>query len=55
MSIIFAFDVGVVIFVIRPRASELDGDFAESKIFEKRLIAELMAVIGIEAEDGERQ
>ena len=55
MGPVFAFDVGIVVFVISPGTGELDGDFAVEEIFQEGLIEKFIAVVGVEAKDWERQ
>ena len=47
---VFLFDVSVVIFVVGPRASKLDGAFSLCKMFQEVIIEELAAIVAIKAE-----
>ena len=53
MGPVFLFDMGVVIFMIGPASGELDGLFSLGEVFQEGPVEELMAVIAIEAADGE--
>ena len=55
MGPVFLFYVGIVILVIGPASGKLDGSFSVAEIAEEMIIEELAAVIGIKAEDGERE
>ncbi|MBI3312986.1 MAG: hypothetical protein HYZ83_01970 [Candidatus Omnitrophica bacterium] len=55
MSPVFAFDVSVVVGVVRPGAGVLDRDFSVEEITHESLVEKLVAVVAIEAENGERQ
>ena len=48
-------DMGVVIFVVGPGASKLDGALSLCKMSQEVVIKELAAIVAIEAEQGERQ
>jgi len=52
---VFLFDMSVVIFVVGPRASKLNGAFSLCKMFEEVIIEKLAAIVAIEAEQGEGQ
>ena len=55
MGPVLLFYVGIVIFVVGPASGELDGLFSVGEIPEEVIIEELGAIIGIKAEDGERE
>jgi hypothetical protein len=50
---VFLFDVSVVIFVVGPRASKLDGALSLCKMSQEMIIEELAAIVAIKAEQGE--
>ena len=52
VSVVFAFDVSVVIFLIFPGAGELDRGFTAEEIIHEEFIEKFLAVIRVEAEDG---
>jgi hypothetical protein len=47
--------MSVVIFVVGPGASKLDGVFSICEMFEEVIVEELTAIVAIEAEQGEGQ
>ena len=55
MGPVFLFDVSVVVFVIGSAAGELDGFLPVDKMSLEVIVEELTSVIGIEAEDRERE
>ena len=55
MSPVFLFDMGVVLFVVRAAAGELDGLFSVGEVAEEVVVEEFGSVIGVEAEEGERE
>ena len=52
VSVVFAFNVSVVIFLIFPGAGELDRGFTAEEIIHEEFVEEFLAVITVEAEDG---
>jgi len=52
---VFLFDVGVVIFVIGAGTGELDRVFSFGEVLKKGAIEKLGAIVGIEAQEGERE
>ena len=55
MSPVFLFDMGVVLIVVRAAAGELDGMCSLGEVAEKVVVKEFASVIGVEAEEGERE
>jgi len=55
MSPVFLFDMGVVLFVVGAATGELDGLFSEGEVAEEVVVEEFASVIGVEAEEGERE
>lgn len=55
VSVVFAFDVSVIIFLIFSGASELDRGFTAEEIVHEEFVEKLLAVVAIEAEDGKGQ
>jgi hypothetical protein len=50
---VFLFNVSVVIFVVGPRASELDGALSLCEMLQEVIVEELGAIVAIEAEQRE--
>ena len=55
MGPIFAFDVGVIVFVISSRAGELDRLFTFSEIVVEEMVNEFTSIVKVDTEDSERQ
>lgn len=55
MGPVFLFDVGVVDFVIGAGTGELDRVFSFGEVLKKGAIEKLGAIVGIEAQQGERE
>jgi len=55
MGPVFLFDVGVVFVVVGAAAGELDGLFFLSEVTVEVVVEEFASVIGVEAEQGERE
>ena len=55
MGPVLLFHPGVVVFAIRARAGEADRGGPLAEVSEQMPVEELVSVIGIEAQDGERQ
>ena len=55
MSPVFLFDMGVVFIVVRAAAREVDGIFSLGEVADQVVVEEFASVIGVEAEEGERE
>jgi hypothetical protein len=55
MSPVFLFDMGIVFLVVSAAAGKLDGFFSLGEVAEEVVVKEFASVIGVEAEEGERE
>ena len=55
LSPVFLFDVGVVIFFVRPGAGELDRVLSVLEVTNKMPVEKLRAIVAVKSEDRERE